>query len=94
MHFFFSQICQRASPFNRVHLHCVLVLFYSVCRSVNVLSGSFNSFTYVLRLIILDVTKRRRESARESERRYQLLVVPTIRKEEQNRNIWLWLVCC
>ena len=61
-------------------------------------------FKYVLRAIILDVTERWRESARESERRYQLPLVNTIKtttkqkqkeeEEEENRNLWLWVVCC
>ena len=36
-------------------------------------------FKYVLRAIILDVTERGRERARESERRYQLPLVNTIK---------------
>ena len=46
---------------NRVHLHIVFVLLYSVCRSVNVLScvDVILSFTYILRVVILNVTKRR-----------------------------------
>ena len=58
------------SECNRVHLHIVFVLLYSVCRSVSVFSrvDVIQSFTYVLRVVILDVTKRRGESARESER--------------------------
>ena len=52
---------------NRVHLHIVFVLLYSVCRSVSILLfvDVIHSFTYVLRVVILDVTKRRRETARE-----------------------------
>ena len=44
---------------NRVRRHIVFVLLYSVCRSVNVLScvGVLQSFTYVLRIDILDFTK-------------------------------------
>ena len=51
---------------NRVHLHIVFVLLYSVCRSVNVLLcvDVIQSFTYVLRVVILDVTMRAREKAR------------------------------
>ena len=58
---------------NRVDLHIVFVLLYSVCRSVNVLScvDVIQSFTYVLRVIILDVIKDDGESARESEMQYQ-----------------------
>ena len=51
---------------NRVRLHIVFVLLYSVCSSVNVLScvDVLQSFTYVLRIDILDVTKRRGARAR------------------------------
>ena len=50
---------------NRVHLHIVSVLLYSVCRSVTVLScvDVIQSFMYHLRVIILDVIKK---TARES----------------------------
>ena len=47
-------------------------------------------FKYVLRAIILDVTERGRESARESERRYQLPLVDTIKTtttKKQKRKI-------
>ena len=39
---------------NRVHLHTVFVLLYSVCRSVSVLSCLYviRSFRYVLRVMI------------------------------------------
>ena len=71
---------------NRVYLHIVFVLLYSVCRSVSVLScvDVIQSFTYGLRVIILDVTKRRgvRESAKESKRRYQQPLADTIKKEK------------
>ena len=40
-----------------------------------------NSFTYALRVIIWDVTDRRGESVRESERRYQRPLADTITKE-------------
>ena len=54
---------------NRVHLHIVFVL-NSTCHSVGVLScvDVIQSFTYVLRVVILDVTKRRGERAREKAR--------------------------
>ena len=45
-------------------------------------------------VFILDVTRGGCESARDSERQHQLPLVDTIRKEKENRNIWLWLVCC
>ena len=41
-----------------------------------------NSFTYALRVIIWDVTDRRGESVRESERRYQRPLADTISKEQ------------
>ena len=55
---------------NRVHLHIVFVLLYSVCRSVNVLScvDIIQSLMYVLRVIILDITERHGESAQEKAR--------------------------
>ena len=75
---------------NRVYLHTVFVLLYSVCRSVSVLScvDVIQSFTYGLRVIILDVTKRRgvRESAKESKRRYQRHLADTIEKEKKRIN--------
>ena len=39
---------------NRVHLHIVFVLLYSVCRSVSVILCVYviRSFTYVLRVVI------------------------------------------
>ena len=45
---------------NRVYLHIVFVLLYSVCRSVRVLScvDVIHSFMYVLRVVILDLTER------------------------------------
>ena len=51
---------------SRVHLHIVFVLLYSACRSDSVLScvDVIQSFTYVLRVVILNVTKRRGERAR------------------------------
>ena len=97
---------------NRVHLHIVFVLLYSVCRSVNVLPcvDVIQSFTYVLRVIILDVIKDDGERARESEMQYQrplafYIYIPSPpplhppkkkarKKEEENRNFSLWLVCC
>ena len=67
---------------NWVHLHIVFVLLYSVCRSVSVLScvDIIESFTYVLRVVILDVTERR--GVRESERRYQQPLAYTIKKRK------------
>ena len=55
---------------NRVHLHIVFVLLYSVCHSIGVLScvDVIQSFTYVLRVVILDVIKRRGERQRERNR--------------------------
>ena len=41
-----------------------------------------NSFTYALRVIIWDVTDRRGESVRESERRYQRPLADIISKEQ------------
>ena len=60
----------QSSECNRVHLHIVFVLLYSLCRSVSVLSrvDVIQSFTYVLRVVILDATETGGESARESER--------------------------
>ena len=45
-------------------------MLYSVCRSVNVLScvDVIQSFTYVLRVVNLDVAKRRGGRAREKAR--------------------------
>ena len=72
---------------------CTLRLFYCTLYvpSANVTNFVFfcvwtsfscnNSFTYVLRAVILDITKSHGQSAREKERRYQLPVVQTIRKE-------------
>ena len=79
---------------NRVHLHIVL---NSTCRSVGVLScmDVIRSFTYVLRVVILDVTKRRGERAREKARGNTngLWHVPS-KEKNKIRNLWLWLVCC
>ena len=52
---------------NRMHLHIVFVLSYSVCLSVKILScvDVIQSFTYLLHGIMLDITKRHRERARE-----------------------------
>ena len=54
---------------NQVHLHIVFVL-YSVCHSISVLScvDIIQSFMYVLRVVILVVTKRHGERAREKAR--------------------------
>ena len=70
-----------------MHLHIVFVLLYSICHSVNVLScvDVIQCFTYLLRVIILDVTKRRCKSARESERRYQRLLVDTIPSKKNQK---------
>ena len=45
----------------------MFVLLYSACRSVSVLLcvNVIHCFTYVIRVVILDVTKRRLEGARE-----------------------------
>ena len=94
---------------NRVYLHIVFVLLYSVCHSVNITSISFfyvwtscNCIIILLGAIILDVTKRHRESARKSERRHQLPLVHAIekkkeknkRKKKKLKNLWLGFVCC
>ena len=52
---------------NRVHLHIVFVLLYSVCCSVSVLS-CVHIFYVCVTCCDLDVTKRHGDSARESER--------------------------
>ena len=62
-----------------MNLHIVFVLVYSVCLSV------IQSVTYLLRVIILDVTKRRGESERTSERRHQRPLVDTIVSEKKNK---------
>ena len=51
-------------------LHIVFVLLYSVCRSVSVLLcvDVIQIFTYVLRVVILDVIERRGVRLRERER--------------------------
>ena len=77
----------------------MFVLLYSVCRSVSVLSCAdvIQCFTYVLRVVILDVTKRRGcERAREKARgdTNGLSYITSEKKSNKNRNIWLWLVCC
>ena len=53
-----------------MQMHIVIVLLYSVCCSVSVLScvDVIRSFTYVLRAVILDVTKRCGERTREKAR--------------------------
>ena len=63
----------------------MFVSLYSACRSVSVLScvDIIESFTYVLRVVILDVTKRR--GARESERRYQQPLAYTIQKKKKKK---------
>ena len=70
-----------------MHLHIVFVSLYSVCRSVSVLScvDIIESFTYVLRVVILDVTKRR--GARESERRYQQPLAYTFKKKKKKKKV-------
>ena len=93
---------------NRVHLHIVSVLLYSVCRSVTVLSyvDVIQSFTYHLHVIILDIIKKlkkRRQSPRESDRRHPLLLIHTTRQEEYlavarlslptSNLLLLWTVC-
>ena len=87
-----------ATVCNQMHRHIVFAFLYSVCCSVNVLScvDVIQSFTYLLRVIILDVIKdvlRARERKREA--------IPTAsrvdhqkKRKEQNRNVSLWLVCC
>ena len=45
-----------------------------------------NSFTYVLHIIILDVSETAREKKREA--------ITTIKKNRNKiRNLWLWFVC-
>ena len=69
---------------NQVPLHIAFVLLYSVYRAVCVLScvDVIQSFTYVLRVVILDITKRYGERAQErSERQYQQRLTDTITKE-------------
>ena len=75
-----------------MHLHIVFVLLYSVCRSVNVLScvDVIQSFTYVLRVVILDVTTTAREAIPTACRRYY----QESKENKSNKNIWMWLVCC
>ena len=53
-----------------MHLHIVFVLLYSACRSVGILScvDVIQSFTYVSRVVISDVTERRDVRAREKAR--------------------------
>ena len=53
----------------------------SLCHSVSVLScvDVIQSSSYVLRVVIWDITKRRGESARESERQYQRPLACTIK---------------
>ena len=77
---------------NRVHLHIVFVFLYSVCHSVHVTSISFfcvwtscHCIIILLRAIILDVTKRHRESARKSGRRHQLPLVHAIGKNNNKK---------
>ena len=82
----------------------MFVLLYSVCHSANVTSFFFslvwtsfncnNYFTYVLRVIILDVTKRHGQSMREKERGDTNCLSYRPSENKNNRNIWLWLVCC
>ena len=74
-------VCVCECVCNRVHLHIVFVLYF-VCRSVSVLScvHVIQSFTYVLRIIILDVTETAPEKARGNNN--GLSHVPSNRKEE------------
>ena len=53
-----------------MYLHIVFVLLYSACRSVSILScvDVIQSFAYVSRVVISDVTKRRGVRAREKAR--------------------------
>ena len=61
----------------------------TLCRSVNVLLcvDDIQSVTYALRVVILDVTKRRgeRERERERERQYQRPLADTIRRTKTNK---------
>ena len=70
-----------------MHLHIVFVLLYSICHSVNVLScvDVIQSFTHLLLVTILDVTKkvRKREAIPTASRRYH----PKTKTKK-----WLWLV--
>ena len=70
-----------------MHLHSVFVLLYSVCCSVKVLLcvDVIQSFTYVLRVIILDITKKCVRAREKSERRYEWHLVSTIRKQKKNK---------
>ena len=81
-----------------MHLHIVFVLLYSVCRSVNVLScvDVIQSFRYVLRVVNLDVAKRRGKTAREKARLSNTNGLSHVPSEEKKRNLyfWLWLVYC
>ena len=54
----------------------------------------YNSFTCVLRIIILNVTERQSERKREGITSASRIY--TIKKKRRNkiRNLWLWLVCC
>ena len=81
---------------NQVHLQIVFVLLYSVCRSVSVLScvDVIQSVTYVLRVVIFDVTKRRGERERErkreakptASRRYHYFLFFKYFKKVKNKN--------
>ena len=73
-----------------MHLHIVFVLLYSACRSVCVLScvDVIQSFTYVSRVVISDVTKRRGVRAREKARSDTngLSQIPSKKEEKRRRN--------
>ena len=73
-----------------------MYLIYNFCTvgCVGRIMTSFicnNSFTYVLRIIILDVTERARERARGNNKGLSYH-----QKKRRNKigNLWLWLVCC
>ena len=81
---------------NRVHLHIVFVLLYSVCRSClcSFVCVRHSIFYVCVACCDLDVTIRLRERAREKASRIQPLAC-TIRQERRNkiRSLWLWFVC-
>ena len=70
-----------------MHLNIVFVLLYSVCRSVNGLScvDVIQYSTYLLRAVVLDVTKRRGERVREKVRgdTNGLLQIPSKKKKKK-----------
>ena len=81
---------------NRVHLHIVFVLLYSVCRSClcSFVCVRHSIFDVCVACCDLDVTIRLRERAREKASRIRPLEC-TIRQERRNkiRSLWLWFVC-